>query len=162
VDGTRIFHGASVPEEVDQKAFFYFAISIFWRASIAKWDNGDGRYFGVLGAYEKSFRASLLGTGLSLPKVALDISVALDKDAPRYMNFPVAEKVRTSDFTGFRHSFVIPGLRFDAFVGGDAAEQAQLRGTQPLFVEWGSSDHFAAYRLRSKVVPTGILAQHRS
>ena len=99
-------------------ALFYFAISIFWRASVWDWGREQDRYVGALGAkYEKSFRDFLLGRD-KLENVYMIISVNDSGNLNGLFSFPAVNKAAGVRF----HIFDILGIKFTIFVGGHIHE----------------------------------------
>lgn len=66
---TRIYYAVKIPE-IDISAIAYFAVSIFWRASIHPW-NDDGSIPVNLGPFQEQFRKYLLGFCQVFQRIAL-------------------------------------------------------------------------------------------
>lgn len=95
-------------------SLFYFAISIFWRASVWNWGKNKDRYVGALGVkYEKNFRDFLLGRE-QLRNVYMIISVNTSGSLNGMITFPVMNKTAGAKF----HIFDVLGIKFTIFVGG--------------------------------------------
>jgi hypothetical protein len=107
---------AILPSTLD--SLFYFAISIFWRASVWDWGRHQDRYVGALGAkYEKEFREFLLGCE-PLRNVYMIISVNDSDNLNGLISFPVMNKTAG----GKVHIFDVLGIKFTIFVGGHIHE----------------------------------------
>jgi hypothetical protein len=161
-DGKRTYQSKDLPAGVRWSDFRYFAASIFWRGSVANWGVGLAHYKGALGTkYEEVLRKFLLGQGEYPSEMMLDIFVEFGDPVYRMALFPVVRRLKSSNGSAYySHSFIIPGIRFSATVGGPVAKLAHLRDGKPLFVEWhfvGSSQHRAVHRLRNKVELKGRL-----
>jgi len=106
---------------IDQEtldALFYFAVSVFWRASVWDWGKARDRYVGALGVkYEESFRSYLVG-GTRLENVYMIISVNNSDNLNGLISFPVANKAQGAKV----HVFDILGIKFTVFVGGHVHE----------------------------------------
>lgn len=99
-------------------SLFYFAISIFWRASVWDWGKEQDRYVGSLGVkYEKKFRDFLLGRE-ALENVYMIISVNDSGSMNGLITFPVMNKTAGAKF----HIFDVLGIKFTIFVGGHIHE----------------------------------------
>lgn len=100
--------------EINQAALIYFAASIFWRSSVHSW-RYEGRELDRvrLGSYQEEFRQFLLGDSLFPSTAALVVWVSEYEKPSRAITTPHTRRVE--DF--YLHSFDIPGIRFDLFVG---------------------------------------------
>ena len=141
-------------------AVFYFAVSVFWRASVWKWDgNGDG-YSRALDGYESEFRSFLL-EGKELQNVLLFVNLNSNLHTTGMVSFP------SSGFNGGEryHVFNLLGMRFNMYVGDSISAVTRapfdLFGVNTIFV---SSDALRspafeklARRIQSTVVERGSL-----
>lgn len=109
-----VVYDAAAVDRATLNALFYFAISIFWRASVWRWGRDQDRYVGALGVkYEARFRDFLLGRG-SLENVYMIISVNDSDNLNGLIAFPCVNKS-----AGVRvHVFDVLGIKFTIFVGG--------------------------------------------
>lgn len=97
-----------------RNAIFYFAVSIFWRASVWDWGRAGDRYAGALGPkYEEMFREFLLGNA-ELQNVYLLVTVNATDYLSGLIAFPSFGKIKTARL----HKFEVLGLRFALVVGG--------------------------------------------
>lgn len=141
-------------------SIFYLAVSIFWRASVWKWEgNGDG-YSGALEGYESEFRSFLLGEK-ELENVLLFVNLNSNHHTTAMVSFP------SSGFNGGEryHVFNLLGMRFNMYVGESISAVTRapfdLLGVNTIFV---SSDGLRspafeklARRIQSTVVARGSL-----
>jgi hypothetical protein len=144
---------SELPSNFDTAAFTYFALSILWRASVTKWNNSSvDRYFGALGPkYEEAFRLFLLGKSELPKKIYLYVIAAsddVDLDLLKMTSFPFHARRRFSFGQANLHWFVIPGIEFNVFVGGEIQQRAPDRGAFPMFELrkfYGSQAHRGVY-----------------
>lgn len=108
---TKLYYAAGIPE-INIAALTYFAVSMFWRASIYPWTS-DKRIPVKLGTYGEAFRQYLLGLA-SFPKsAALCVVVREKSEIDRLTHEPISEKINTV----YTHRFSMPGFHFQLFVG---------------------------------------------
>jgi hypothetical protein len=113
---TLVFAAHSIPE-IDVKKLAYFAASVFWRASIHRWNVQDHRLRDIdLGKkYTDEFRQFLLGmTGFpNDAAILIDIFGFRSPAALATMLFPYGEKQENFHY----YRFTIPGVAFNLYVG---------------------------------------------
>ena len=94
----------------------YFALSVFWRGSVAKWGPGaEGRFHGALGSYEESLRRYLLGEDPLPSTFALWAEALLPGTLGQAMMVPATAKSQVNG--GRQHRLLIPGIAFVLLVG---------------------------------------------
>jgi hypothetical protein len=110
---TKVYYAANIPE-IDISALAYFAVSIFWRASICPW-NADGSIPVELGPFKEQFRQYLLDAKLqAFPRnCSLLLAVREGKEVSHLMIPPTS--ARRDNFRV--HKFPMPGLAFALAVG---------------------------------------------
>jgi hypothetical protein len=117
-NGKVIFKGPTMPPGVDGSAYQYFAASIFWRGSVTRWPGQAASSFGSLGSRnEDALRQYLLGQS-EFPHEARILVFVDFQDATRgLMYFPTKARDEMLGHKVFRHSFLIPGVRFYLIFG---------------------------------------------
>lgn len=130
------------PDSLDKghiDALMYFALSVFWRASVWDWQREKNPYGNGLGArYEQEF-ANFLLSGSEVNNVYLYIELNSDVSTRRMFSFPTCNRVEGSWY----HSFVVLGFRFVMVVGAGNSKMkrmCQLLGFNPVI---GISDYSA-------------------
>lgn len=94
-------------------ALRYFAISVFWRASVWDWGRQKNSYRNALGAkYEEQFRLFLLGSQSELNALTI-VSVNKNPKMNGTIMFPYIQRGEGI----WVHCFEILGIRFHTFVG---------------------------------------------
>jgi hypothetical protein len=103
-------YSAADTPAIDREKIAYFAISVFWRASIHTWTNAKGDTVKIdLGPkYNEQVRKYLLGETPVPPSVSLQVIVCSDL-VNRISFFPPAENQKTHDRTFI---FVARGMMF--------------------------------------------------
>lgn len=106
------YSGAAIPA-IDMDALVYFALSVFWRASVHNWKNVSGYMEGIdLGPFEETIRRFLLGDKFPPDTVVL-VSVWPTKSV-----LPAAYTPRRGKAPGCHcFNFLIPGLEFKLLTG---------------------------------------------
>jgi hypothetical protein len=123
---------SAVKPDIDLAKIARFAASIFWRASVHTWTIRGHTLEGTpLGKkYEEDFRLYILGEADFPAGTALWVGVSNEDDPPLLLNAPVGAR----EATYHHHSFVIPGMVFDLFVGSQISIESQggciVRGPQ--------------------------------
>ncbi|MCH7301168.1 hypothetical protein MBA34_19300 [Pseudomonas capeferrum] len=119
-----LFEGYS-PDSIDKghlDALVYFAVSIFWRASVWDWQRDKNPYGNGLGArYELEF-ANFLLSGSKLNNFCLYIELNSDEKTRRMFSFPSCVRREGSWY----HSFVILGFRFVMVVGAGESKMKRV------------------------------------
>jgi len=117
-DLAKLYSTQSNPA-INADALAYFALSVFWRASAHRWHFLGRDWNAVtLGPYEEGFRKYLLGEG-AFPQTAVLWVWVSQYDAPsRAVTMPSTRREHDLHV----HSFDIPGIRFDVFVGKKPSE----------------------------------------
>jgi len=114
-DGSgRVISAMDVPA-IDLDKLVYFAISVFWRASIHKWtiDGQQLKQFSFGETYESEFRHYLLGESNFPNNAALSIFVSDNPISSKAAIFPHGQGIGSYH----RYKFAIPGLMFCLYVG---------------------------------------------
>ncbi len=113
-----VYDSLSIDSTV-RNALLYFAISIYWRASVWDWGRVGNRYFGALGPkYEEIFRQYLLGVQ-ELQNSYLLVTVNTTDHLNGLLAFPSFGKVKMATL----HKFEMLGLRFALIVGGSIPDE---------------------------------------
>jgi len=114
-DNARIFFAKHEPE-VDTSKLVFFAISVFWRASVCSW-MVDSTPVGPLelgASYKERLRLFLLGVSDFPDDVALRTEIVpAHEPSLTTICFPYGGRVK--DY--HHYSFTIPGITFDLLVG---------------------------------------------
>jgi hypothetical protein len=119
----------SLPPEIKASDYLHFAISVFWRASVTKWnDTRIDPYFGALDLeYMEAFRLFLYENNQQLPNVAIVVEFASDKDInPLYILPPQRNRIPIEERIGpakWLHVFLVPGLTFKMVTPGDCSRE---------------------------------------
>lgn len=166
-NGRSIFLGGELPPELRATAYYYFFVSILWRASVTDWPGATGVKKGCLGAkYQEMFRRYLLGEFNRLPKVSVRVHVNFDTDPDIFLTVPTHAKVIFENFKVNRYSFYMPGIWFVAHVGGNLPthklDGISAQTSCPIFIE----SHLKGTELRrrlaedvARAIPKGKLAR---
>ncbi|MHA6574522.1 hypothetical protein [Pseudomonas yamanorum] len=145
-------------------SLFYFAVSVFWRASVWPVAARKGLYVGALGdKYEKNFRGFLLGQS-TIKNTRLFVSVNTNINLNRFFSLPVFKTLGSSRI----HQFDVLGLSFWLVVGRDVPDDVvrpfDIFDDDVFFMlaDLGSSpDFISAAKKLSKVKLRGKLAVDR-
>jgi hypothetical protein len=118
----RIYSSKSNPD-IDVASLAFFAASVFWRGAARTWRfQGHELERIALGRYQESFRRYLLGLE-PLPNSAAMLVWVSHCDKPsRAVTMPQTHRVDDCHV----HSFDIPGIRFDLFVGREVPSFVRL------------------------------------
>lgn len=128
----RVYFGHELPQECAASAYYYFALSVFWRASAVSWPGETGVKPGALGdIYEEAIRSYLLGSTPPPTAVALNIHVYFDEEPTTFMSFPTHRKVEVEGRRFMEHTLIIPGCTMKLWVGGAVTELEKVLGSQP-------------------------------
>ncbi len=129
--------------EINTSAYMYFALSVFWRASVGDWqDKGVNEYKYALGDYyQEKIRLYLLGEALP-ENLFLAVYVDSDNDSNivPFTSFPSVNKKRNY----YHHIFNIPGVKFSLLVGKKPKgvyEMAQNFNSKIFFIEYSFREH---------------------
>lgn len=101
--------------DIDWNTYTYFALSIFWRFSVARNIQGNESYYNSLETYQDEIRDMLLSNNVSLPNhMYLRILVNHSDSLPmEILTNPSVKK-----FSGYHvHRFLIPNTLFYLFIG---------------------------------------------
>ena len=146
---TAKFYSTKSNVHIDSAALAFFATSIFWRAAAHRWrflgnfaDNPIG-----LGPYQELLRKYLLGQG-SFPKsAALWVWVSSYEKPSRVVTTPHSARI----WNCHAHSFDIPGMRFDLFLGRTLPEFVRLccivKGPERPIIVFDAPDNILATQL---------------
>jgi len=109
------FYAGSSNSRIDSERLTYFAASVFWRASVHEWNLPViGRKAPInLGPCESLFQNYLSGRSLFPQSAALWTWVSRAQIPSRVVDIPHTRHLWNCEV----HSFNIPGIRFDLFVG---------------------------------------------
>ena len=117
IEGFTLFSGAAIAA-IDMDALVYFALSVFWRSAVHRWNYLDGKTDSIkLGKHEEEIRQFLLGG--PFPKdIAVTVAVW-----PNENPLPVALVPFEGEAPGFElFGFTIPGIQFRLYLGPLPAE----------------------------------------
>jgi len=145
-----VYSAAVVPDvRVDMLA--YFAASLIWRSSATVW-KAFGAVAGSiqLGPYHEDFRLFLLGEKTFPLQARLAVTISLCDETLPAAYAPFTTKLPEC----YRHSFVIPGIRFDVFVGG----QIDDRERSVCFLRSPEHIVFATTEFNDRIVEAGTNA----
>lgn len=157
------FNGdGEVKDHVDLNSFVYFVISLLWRGSVTLWPKPfDGSYRSLGDNYEEKFGNYLLGRDALPDQFKLDIYVDFDEPSDIGIIAPVFSRERIHNFRFHLHSFFIPGLRFNIWLGKDVEKinnmNFQNSTSKVKLIKWSftGSEFYKAARLgasKNKVV----------
>jgi hypothetical protein len=161
--GFRAYDGNAVPG-IDLWKLIYFSASVFWRAAAHQWKPvlGHAPVRLEFGPFEEPLRKFLLDEG-ELPLHAvfvITVNATTEAGPNKMMLFPW----RDHHDSYFHHKFVVPGLRFQLFLGkGIPAHVRDLcaaRSEQhPIFVSTQAEMHTlkSAATMTSTAKPKGKL-----
>jgi hypothetical protein len=123
--GIALFSGRAMGVDTDRLA--YFAMSIFWRASVRRWpSHGGGQIWKSLGADEDRVRRYLLGETPFPENMVLLITVCNDWQSQGSFFSPAAVRGAPASF-----GLQTRGIYFRLFVGPDIPEGARRTGCIP-------------------------------
>lgn len=118
------FYSTRSNVHTDSGALTFFATSIFWRAAAHKWKSlgsvADNPI--ALGPYQESLRKYLLGQASFPNSVAMLVWVSSYDKPSRVVTTPHSGRIVNCH----THSFDIPGMRFDLFLGRTLPEFVRL------------------------------------
>lgn len=113
----RAYAAAANPNVAVEK-LAYFAASVFWRASLQKWDVAGHKHEPTrLGPYQQEFRAYLSGQSAFPEHASLTLVLSQLKHPVLAWNFPDSIHIDS----GYCHRLHIPGMTFLMAVGKLAA-----------------------------------------
>lgn len=113
-----MYSGPAVGIDVEQLA--YFALSVFWRASVYRWRGPHGgTIWNSLGAHEEPIRRYLLGETRFPADVIVSVTACSDYGSQGGFYTPC--EVRGHEVTGF--GMLARGIHFRLFVGPDIPQQ---------------------------------------
>jgi hypothetical protein len=113
-----LYSGRDIGIDVDELA--YFAMSIFWRASVHRWNGARGRQiWNPLGNYEEPVRQYLMGETPFPDNMALIITVCTDFESQSSVLSPAIIRGDRIDSMGL----ITRGIQFRLFTGQDIPEQ---------------------------------------
>lgn len=119
----KLWFEASASSELDVAKIFHFALGMMWKSSVSNLGELRG-YRGAFGAkYAEELRRYLL-KGERLPELFSMIVVVDDKTVPEpYFSTPIRWRDETSRSAQYVHELVLPGVIFQAIVGGARSQQ---------------------------------------
>ncbi len=108
----EMFSGTRIGLDMERLA--YFALSVFWRASVHRWRVHDGSIvFNSLAAFEEPIRRYLTGQAGFPPDVSL-VAIACT-DYGSQGSFFTPARIRGEQYTG--HGMLVRGVHFRMFTG---------------------------------------------
>ncbi len=112
-----LYSGSDIGIDVDQLA--YFAMSIFWRASVHRWTSASGgQIWNPLGNYEEPVRRYLLGETPFPNEMVLVITVCTDFESQSSVLSPAIVRGDRIDGMGL----IARGIQFRLYTGPDIPE----------------------------------------
>jgi hypothetical protein len=103
---------------IDFEAYYYFALSIFWRGTVARWSEQTCHYLGtVIPRYRKQMRRHLLGRCPPPDDLFLWVEVDVSTNPTAMLSFPDLKIAPSGSGVADHHRFVVPGVIFRLFVG---------------------------------------------
>jgi hypothetical protein len=158
-----LWFGRDLPSTMNVHAFTYFAVSVFWRASVGKWNCPHLElYRGSINEVAlESFREYLLSNAPLPPDVLLGIKVHTDNDCDANpMSTPRCSIISSNGISLARHDFMIPGLHFELLVGHGVRRLDEYANGSPTFVARkfiGSSAHRQIFNSLIRITPKSEL-----
>jgi len=156
-NGKRIWTSDQRLNKINVAALEHFTCGYLWKWSIANGGPGAwGMYRGELGDfYTEQFRQFLLGE-IELPrKVHIHIYVDFDEPSDPRLTPPARHAESTDGLKMTGHSFIIPGLMFTMFLGGDTRRYADKilggSGANTTIFEWSATNSSLFRQLNSAV-----------
>ena len=105
-------------QNVDFEAYFYFALSVFWRGSVTIWGKQNSFYFCQLNhRLRKEIQRYLLGESKFPKGIYLWVEVDQTESAYSGLSYPDI-KAPQFGLEGLHHRFSVPGLIFRLFIEG--------------------------------------------
>ncbi len=144
----KIYSGKSNPH-IDCDALVFFAARVFWRAAVHQWHlPGSNPEPSVrLGPYEDLLREYLLGSTQFPKTAAVWVWVSQAARPSRAVTFPHSCRI----WDCHAHTFDVPGIRFDLFVGRTIPQfvrlMCALNGLDRPILMSGAPDDVLATRL---------------
>jgi hypothetical protein len=122
-----VYNGPALPPGIDGSAYQYFAASMFWRGAVIEWPRPASLYFNALGPkYQEAMRAYLLGKAEFPPEARLWVFVDYQDKTRGLAYFPNKQRDEMLGRRIWRHSFLIPGIRFVMVIGGGFASFPEI------------------------------------
>jgi hypothetical protein len=138
----NLYTAAETPT-IDREKIAYFALSIFWRASIKTWKLRQGKHVRIeLGKkYNEELRKYLVGETRPPNSAAMSVAVTTDLKH-RKVVFPPTGSVRGQS-PGF--SFLVCGIHFELAMGGTIPAYLKhlsiLKGPEQYIVAYDFTEH---------------------
>jgi hypothetical protein len=122
-DNVRVFFAKHQPE-VDTSKLVFFAVSVFWRASVGSWmvDSTPVEPLELGAAYKERLRLFLLGLSGFPDDVALRTEIVPEHE-PSLTTICFPYGGRMKDY--HHYSFTIPGITFDLLLGQRIPSEAR-------------------------------------
>jgi hypothetical protein len=122
-DEENTIFDASTVAGMEIEKVVYFCVSIFWRASVRRWESSAQRYDGIrLGPkYQDEIRTYLLGDAEFPPNAAVMFIVSALPRPHLTINFPDTIRIDSSH----AHTLHIPGFTFQLGLGGQPSAGAR-------------------------------------
>ena len=117
-NGDKYYRG-NVTQGIDFNQLGYFAVSVYWRASVHRWDFLDRTDQLSFGPYEKALRLYLLDQAPFPKKAALHILVSPAQNPRDGILFPSTYREKPFHC----HGFSIPGITFALSLGNISDEE---------------------------------------
>ena len=116
-----VYAGSQIPE-IDVDKLVYFALSVFWRSAVHRWQGFSVPIPRIeLGPYKEPIREFLLGKGSFPANMVVLVAVWPTRDA--YQGTYTPRRGRETRFHTF--TFYIPGIEFSLCVGKGLPKEAK-------------------------------------
>src|SRR5262245_16029859 len=126
-DEIAVYAGSQIPE-IDVDKLVYFALSVFWRSAVHRWQGFSWPIPRIeLGPYEEPIRDFLLGNGPFPAHMVMLVAVWPTRDA--YQGAYTPRRGRETRFHTF--TFYIPGIEFSLCVGKGVPKEARKMCAYP-------------------------------
>ena len=138
-NGWSVYNGPIGPPGISCEAYLYFGASVFWRGSIARWPQTES-FFGALGAAnEELFREFLIGSAEFPRQARMLINVDYQSKTRGLSFFPTTVRDKMAGHHIWRHTFLVPGVKFTMIVGQGLASMPDVGSSsveRVTFFEW--------------------------
>jgi hypothetical protein len=102
------FFAKTATPSIDREKLVYFALSVFWRASVHDWNHDGTRIIDLGKQYQEEFRRYLLGTGPFPPNLCVNVVACTDNLTRDAFCLPFLSSKK--DF--HLYSFIARGIMF--------------------------------------------------
>lgn len=164
-DGGAFYRGSDVDGVVDVPSLAHFALGVYWRGAAASWRHPYHRFHQALGRkYSEDFRRYLLGEAPFPQKTLLNLYVDFDRPSHTGLAPPEPHRIKSPNLKGWQHTFMVPGIKFELFMGGNIAEVATKAGrtSEVAILQWSfkrSPSYRSAVELVVRASPKRKLAR---